>query len=283
MRWPPLVVAASVLMSMAQAAAAPGTADGVAALARGDVQSAVDILKPIAEGLRQSDPVAQFFMGTLYEAGNGVPRDLLRACALYERAGYGASGSGDNPFAMEAMALHLVLPQSQDREWLQDCQLLARVGFDHRFEPVTLNLAPGQSIAWELKGATVIYQGKSHFVELHLAERGSVFFPVRQTDLPPAGQGTATRHFNELFVWQPDVNNRWNLHWHLFEVAGDELVRIDTGFEPVFTLQAAEPPDWRFFDVRAHVEVRRTADGAVEWARLKGPRAGTGIIAPRSK
>lgn len=279
MRWPSLVLASSLFMSMGQAPASPGTAEGVAALARGDVQTAVNILKPIAEGRRQSDPVAQFFMGTLYETGSGVPRDLLRACALYERA----SGRGDGPFAAEAMALHLALRQSQDREWLKDCQLLARVGFDHRFEPVTLNLAPGHSIAWELKGATLIHQGKSRFVELLLAARGSVFFPVRQTDLRPAGQGTATRHFNELFVWQPEADNRWNLEWHLFEVAGDELVRIDTGSEPVFTLQAAEPPDWRFFDVRAHVDVRRTASGAAEWARLTGPRAGTGIIAPRSK
>jgi hypothetical protein len=283
MRWRSLVIASSIVISMAQAPPPPGTTEGLAALARGDVQTAVAILQPIAESRHQSDPVAQFFMGTLYEAGNGVPRDLLRACALYERAGYGASGSGDNPFAMEAMALHLALRQSQDREWLQDCQLLARVGFDHRFEPVTLNLAAGHSIAWELKGATVIYQGKSHCVPLHLAERGSVFFPVRQTDLPPAGQETTMRHFNELFVWQPDVNNQWRLWWHLFEVADGELVRIDTGFEPVVTLQGAEPPDWRFFDVRAHVDVRRTGNGAAEWARLTGPRAGTGIIAPRSK
>ena len=283
MRWHSLVIASSIVISMGQAPPPPGTSEGVAALARGDVQTAVAILKPIAESRHQSDPIAQFFMGTLYEIGGGVPRDLLRACALYERAGYGASGSGDNPFAMEAMALHLVLRQSQDREWLQDCQLLALVGFDHRFEPVTLTLAPGHSIAWELKGATVTYRGKSRSFPQHLAERGSVFFPVRQTDLPPAGQETAARHFSELFVWQPDVNDRWSLQWLLFEVAGDELVRIDTGFEPVFTLQAAAPPDWRFFDVRAHVEVWRSPDGAVEWARLTGPRAGAGIIAPRSK
>jgi hypothetical protein len=283
MRWPFILAASSLLVSIGQVPASPGTADGVAALARGDVQAAVNILKPIAESWRQSDPVAQFFMGTLYEAGNGVPRDLLRACALYERAGYGASGSGDNPFAMEAMALHLVLRQSQDREWLQDCQLLARVGFDHRFEPVTLHLAAGHSIAWELKGATVTYRGKSRFFPQQLGERGSVFFPVRQTDLPPAGQETTMRHFNELFVWQPDVNNQWRLWWHLFEVSGDELVRIDTGFEPVVTVQGAEPPDWRFFDVRAHVDVRRTPNGDAEWARLAGPRAGTGLIAPRSK
>ena len=83
MRWPPLVVASFVAVSMDQAAGPTGTAEGVAALARGDYQQAADILKPIAEGWRQPDPMAQFFMATLYQTGHGVPQDLLRACALY--------------------------------------------------------------------------------------------------------------------------------------------------------------------------------------------------------
>ena len=41
------------------------TADGVAALARGDYQLAFEILKPIAEDLRSSDRTAQFFMAGL--------------------------------------------------------------------------------------------------------------------------------------------------------------------------------------------------------------------------
>ncbi len=50
------------------------TADGVAALARGDYQLAVEILKPIAEDRRSNDPAAQFFMAGLYDSGRGVPR-----------------------------------------------------------------------------------------------------------------------------------------------------------------------------------------------------------------
>ena len=64
-----------------------GTAEGVAALARGDYQRAVEILKPIAEDWRSDDTAAQFFLAGLYETGRGVPADPWRACALYARAG----------------------------------------------------------------------------------------------------------------------------------------------------------------------------------------------------
>jgi hypothetical protein len=77
------------------------TADGVAALARGDYQRAVEILKPLAEDWRSRDTVAQFFMAGLYESGNGVPADPLRACALYARA----TGNFESPFGQEASKL----------------------------------------------------------------------------------------------------------------------------------------------------------------------------------
>jgi len=51
----------------------------------------------------------------------------------------------------------------------------------------------------------------------------------------------------------------------------------------VARLQFAEPPDWRFFDVRAYVDVRRAPDGRAEWVVLQGPRAGRGIIESRSR
>ena len=77
------------------------TADGVAALARGDYQQAVEILKPLAEDWRSQDAAAQFFMAGVYEAGHGVLVDPLRACALYLRA----VGSDDDLFARQANAL----------------------------------------------------------------------------------------------------------------------------------------------------------------------------------
>jgi TPR repeat protein len=78
-----------------------GTADGVAALARGDYQRAAEILKPIAEDWRSDDTAAQFFMAGLYDTGRGVPADPLRACALYMRA----MSNHDSLFGREASLL----------------------------------------------------------------------------------------------------------------------------------------------------------------------------------
>ena len=82
------------------------TADGVVALARGDYQRAVEILKPIAEDWRTEDSAAQFFLAGLYESGNGAPVDPLRACALYMRAG----ANHENPFGQEASKLLRSIP-----------------------------------------------------------------------------------------------------------------------------------------------------------------------------
>jgi len=77
------------------------TADGVAALARGDYQQAIEILRPIAEDWRSQDTVAQFFLAGLYASGRGVAADPVRACALYARAG----SQSERPFGRQAMPL----------------------------------------------------------------------------------------------------------------------------------------------------------------------------------
>jgi TPR repeat protein len=62
--------------------AAPGD-DVVAAINRGDFAAALHLLQPRAE---QGDAVAQYQLGTLYETGQGVPRDDAAAAAWYRRA-----------------------------------------------------------------------------------------------------------------------------------------------------------------------------------------------------
>ena len=100
--WPRLFLTAAIIITVVRCVSAQtGTADGVAALARGDYQRAAEILKPIAEDLRTNDTAAQFFMAGLYETGRGVPADPLRACALYLRA----AGRHDAPFGQEAFPL----------------------------------------------------------------------------------------------------------------------------------------------------------------------------------
>src|SRR3954471_16313686 len=97
-----LFVSAAIVMAFGAAASAQnGTADGVAALARGDYERAVQILKPIAEDWRSDDTAAQFFLAGLYEHGKGVAADPVRACALYMRA----ASKFDAPFGRQASAI----------------------------------------------------------------------------------------------------------------------------------------------------------------------------------
>lgn len=93
-----VMVLGAILIAGATVVRGQTTADGVAALARGDYARAAEILRPIAESWRQSDTAAQYFMATLYDSGQGVSADPLRACALYLRA----SANRENPFGAEA-------------------------------------------------------------------------------------------------------------------------------------------------------------------------------------
>jgi hypothetical protein len=276
MRSRPLLITALVAVAARLVSAQTGTADGVAALARGDYQRAAEILKPIAESFRENDTAAQFFMATLYESGRGVPWDLLRACALYQRA----ANDRENPFGAQAERLFIASIRAHDADWNEDCQLLANVGFDHGFEPVTFNLAPGHSTAWDLKGATVTYGGTSKRFPMRLASRGTVFLPLQHTELGTGPSRSTTRHFIEVFLWQPSADVRsWTLHWHLFEIVRDELIRIDVvSSEPLMRISAGAPPSARSFDVRAYAAVRVTDRGVAEWTVLQGPRAGAGLI-----
>lgn len=66
--------------------AAPAWADyqaGMDAYSRGDYATALREWRPLAE---QGDPIAQFRLGSLYENGDGVPRDFAKARQWYEKA-----------------------------------------------------------------------------------------------------------------------------------------------------------------------------------------------------
>jgi TPR repeat protein len=67
--------------------AVPGAADtwddGVAAYNRGDYETAVRLLRPLAE---QGDARAQLHLGTMYFLGNGVPQDYAEAEKWYRKA-----------------------------------------------------------------------------------------------------------------------------------------------------------------------------------------------------
>lgn len=259
--------AAMIAVTVCGVSGQTGTADGVAALARGDYQRAVEILKPIAEDWRTNDPAAQFFMAGLYETGHGVPADPLRACALYMRA----SRDIQNPFGREAERL-AAASIARGVEFNQECQVLANVGFDNGFEPVTFDLGGGHWVVWSLAAATVTYDGRTKRVEMPFDLPGAQFLPLKYTELATGPMRSLIRHFIEVFVWQPSGRSGpWNLQWHVFEVVRDEIITIETA-EEIATVNADAPPSRETFDLREYAVVRVDDEGNAEWAVLKGPR-----------
>jgi hypothetical protein len=264
--WARLVLTGAVIASAVWTVSGQTTtADGVAALARGDYQRAVEILKPMAEDWRTADTAAQFFMAGLYETGRGVPADPLRACALYQRA----MNNYDNPFGREAATLFGV-SIGRGLEFNEECQLLANIGFDHGFEPVTFHLGPGHFVEWTLAAATVTYGDRTKRVPMGFEMPGSRFLPLRYTELATGQTRSVTRHFIEVFVWQPSARfGRWKLLWQVFEVVADAIVSINFS-ESLATVDGDTPPLRESFDVRDYAVVRVDDEGNAEWAVLKG-------------
>jgi len=268
-----LVTTAIITAIVRGVSAQSGTADGVVALAHGDYQRAVEILRPLAEDSRSQDTAAQYFMAGLYEIGRGVPADPLRACALYARA----SMNQDHPFGKAAFAPFAAF-MSRTQEFNEECQTLANVGLNSGFEPATFYLAPGHSIEWTLASSTVSYDGKARRQPTMFGQPGARFLPLKYTELGTGPTRSLERHFVEAFFWLPAPTFReWSLQWHVFEVVRDEVIRMDTS-DPLVTVAGDAPPARDAFDVREYATVRVDNDGNAEWAVLKGPRAGSGRI-----
>jgi hypothetical protein len=273
MRQRVFLVASLLMIAASLPRAQTSTAAGVDAFIRGDYQRAADILKPIVEQSTQPDHVAEFFMAALYETGRGVPVDAIRACALYTRVSFDHS----SPFGTQAAAFVPLLLRSLGTDASEDCNLLFRVGFVRRFEPVTFTLDPGYWIAWDLKGATITYEGKEKRRPMPFAMNGAVFFPVQHTELEVGRSRLTRRHFIEVFQWaRAKDKDSWTLYWMLFEVVRDDLIII-TG-APTVTISALEPPTGPPFDVREVVTLRVNDNGDPEWAVLAGSLPRTAVI-----
>ena len=235
------------------------TADGVSAMMRGDYQAAAAILQPIAEDRRQRDPVAAFFMATLYDNGRGVPLDPMRACALYQQAFF----DDDSVYAPTAQLLQRRLWLARGNDWFAECQLVANIGIDHRFQPETFTLGAGQSVEWTLTSANVTYENRTKRIQWQGIgrPRGVMFLPVQHVELRPAGS-LAPLHYFQVFWWEPAAA-QWALRAQVFEVYRDELVTV-TSTEALTTSTAAQPPPLAPSDLEALVNLRLAADGAVQ-------------------
>jgi Sel1 repeat len=256
----------------------PPTAEGIDALVRGDYQRAADIFDSLALKSPRPDHTAEFFLASMYQNGLGLPVDTGRACSLYVRASTNSSAS---PFVETSNHLFRSLVQPFGPELLDDCTFFAALGFDHRFRPETFLLGPGHSISWDLRGATIAYNGKETRVERSVtsmgAHTGTMFLPLQHTELMTGPKRSDRRHFIEAFMWVPDNRGQtWTLIWQLFEVIRDRLSG-GTGAR-LTTVTAAQPPIDSFFDVREFVRLRVDDDGYPEWAVLSGPDKRTDFI-----
>ena len=262
-----LIVLIGALVADARVSAQAATADGLAALARGDYQRAVEILKPIAENWNIEDTAAQFFMAGLYESGDGVPMDPLRACALYMRA----MNNYENPFGREASFLAR-RSISRGQEFNDECQTLANLGFENGLEPRTFDLGPGHFVEWKLSAATVTYDGQTKRREMPLpVSPGERFLPLQLTELATGPTRALTRHFIEVFVWVPSGKaGPWTLQWLVFEVVRAEIITVEVS-DSLTTAEGDAPPRPESFDPRDYAVLRVDDDGHAEWAVLKGP------------
>jgi len=267
-----LYIAGAVLLgsSLAQAQTAR---EGHEAFARGDYARAAEILKPIAESWPSRDPVAEFFMATLYEKGLGVTADPVRACALYLRVSIDRSG----PFARPAEELHRRLQGSLTFAEFQRCARLVNVGFNHGFEPATFVFEPGHWIRIELDGATMMYDGKEKPIDVVFGTTGAIFMPVEHTELTVGSSHSARRHFLEFFTWLPREPGRtWMLFWRVLEVVRDNVVPVTSA--ELATVSGERPPDRLSFDARAIARLRVSDTGYAEWVISSGPKQGSGFI-----
>ena len=269
---PASIALAGFLSSAVHPAAAQSTAEGIEALVHGDYARAASILKPIAES-PERDALASFFMATMYQNGQGVDADLTRACAFYVRASHRAT-----PLSRAAEDLVRSLRESMSLERFQECVQLANIGFNHGLQPAQFSLGGGRWIRIDINGFTISGSSAERRAR-NFGPEGSLYFPVRHTEIEGAPDRGGRRDFIQLFAWMPRGPDSWVLHWQLFEVVRDDLVAI-TRVELRTTTGRRSELDTTL-DVDSMARVQLDPQGYAEWEVFTGPKAGRGTIRDR--
>jgi hypothetical protein len=262
---------AGALLVPRPALAQTTTADGVRAMVRGDYQSAVRILGPLAEDNPKPDPLAQFFMAMLYESGQGTARNSIRACGLYLSA-----ATPTNPLMSQSLDLSRAIQEEFRGKAADLCEASSR--FPSRpAPPRTFTLAQDHWVTIDETGATVGYMGAEKRMRMG-GGAGLVALPIRHTPLDVSRPVEARRHFIQSFLWVPSMATdppTWTLAWMLSEIVGLDYVPI-TGERELASVTAPRPP--AALDVDSLARIAVNANGEAEWAISGGATPRSGVV-----
>lgn len=263
---------AAALLAPCTAAAQTSTADGVQALIHGDYATAARILHPLAENA-QPDPLALFFMATLYHSGRGVAMNQIRACGLYLRAATIAS-----PISRQALALaHTIY---MDVPVLQRECSEASLGVWGEPAAVSFTIGLDHWVQIDQAGFVVYDKGVRKATAMTMGGVGWVFLPTRHTQLEVSRPSAMRRDFIEFFFWVPDVSadqTTWALVWSVIEVSGVET-RPVLQVGVLVATDAAEPTGTAAMDDVVRLQVN--AEGEAEWI-VTGANRRSGVIPPQ--
>ena len=254
------------------AAAQATTEDGIRAMLRGDYRTAARILRPLADDADRPDPVAQFFLATLYDTGHGVVPDQARACGLFLRA-----ARSPHPISAQSAA---IAAAKQDQ--LGGGASLLCVA-DERWRggpPQSFVLGPDHRIVFADTSISVAYGDKEQRTLL-LLPRDGTFLPIQHSTLAVTSPGPAPRHFFQWFFWMPDTARNpssWTLAWTLSEVVEDQWIGLASE-QNLAVVHGAAPP--ASYDPADLVRVRVNARGEAEFTIVGGPVPRTEVIPPQ--
>jgi len=241
-------------------AGAQTTREGVRALLRGDYASAARILRPLAEDNPDADPVAQFFMASLYQSGLGVGLNMSRACGLYFRA----AAVPTNPLLMQSLVLAEAIRDVDPRQLSYRCNATAEEGWNDP-RPVIFTLDANHSVTIDQTGLTIRYRGEAKRANMELGGPGWVNLPTRYLPVDLAAAVPTRRHFIQFSWWTPDRTSGatiWTLSSVLYEVRGLEIDWV-AGEAMLSTAVGPKPP--ASTDIDGLASVRSNESGETEW------------------
>jgi hypothetical protein len=268
MRLAGLVVVVVVILLPPPASAQTTTADGLAAMLAGDYASAARIFRPLAEDAASPDPLATFFLATLYHAGVGVHRDDFRACGLYLRAAV-----PENPFAPQSLTLARVIHHDHPLG-IEECVRARDFRWNHPSE-AKFTLGSEHWVRIDSNELVVGYQGAQKSVGV-LSGAGWVFLSTRYTPVDVTKPVEQRRHFIEYFVWLPPRSSQpqWTLLWLPYEIVGLDVSAVMMGGVSVMT--AAQPSTDPALVER--IRIRVNSEGEAQWSTDESPSPRGGII-----